>query len=295
MFQGDAGLRIGTSSWSERDWVGVFYPKGTPPAKYIQHYSTVYDTVEIDATFYRMPSESMVDAWRDRTPDGFQFAAKVPRIVTHEKVLEGALGDMILFVETMQRLGDKLGPLLLQFPYFNKKAFPGPEPFFDRLERFLELLPPGPRYAVELRNKAWVVPLAHEICARHGAALAWVEQAWMPSARDWPKRLGGPSADFAYVRFLGDHKEIEKVTDRWDRLVLDPAPSLANWVPVMRDLRTAGVDVYGFFNNHFAGHAPATIDIFTKLWNDEDPGEFVAPVDEPEEEPPPFEENDLPF
>ena len=76
--------------------------------------------------------------------------------------------------ETMQRLGERLGPILLQFPYFNRKAFEGPEEFFERLDRFLEALPKGPRYAVELRNKAWVVPLAHQICKRHGVALAWV-------------------------------------------------------------------------------------------------------------------------
>ena len=300
MFEGDPGLRIGTSSWSERDWVGVFYPKGTPPARYIEHYSTVYDTVEIDATFYRMPSERAVDAWAARTPDHFRFAAKTPRIITHEKVLDGAVWDMTLFVETMQRLGPKLGPLLLQFPYFNKKAFEGPEPFLERLDRFLGELPPGPRYAVELRNKAWVVPLAHEICKKHGAALAWVEQAWMPSADQWPRRLGGPSSDFAYIRFLGDHKAIEEITDRWDRPVIDRRPTLERWIPVMRQLREQGVDVYGFFNNHFAGHAPATIDLFTKLWTGEDPGEFVEPNDDdppPGEEPPKptFEEKGLPF
>lgn len=277
MFEGDDGLRIGTSSWSERDWVGVFYPPRTPAPRFIEHYSTIYDTVEIDSTFYHAPAEGVVDRWAERTPDHFRFAAKTPRSITHEKVLDGALGEMRLFVETMQRLGPKLGPILLQFPYFNRRAFDGPEPFLERLDRFLGQLPPGPRYAVELRNKAWVIPLAQKVCRAHGVALAWVEQAWMPSADEWPRRLGGPSADFAYIRFLGDHKAIEEITDRWDRPVIDRRPVLERWLPVLRQLRADGVDVYGFFNNHFAGHAPATIDLFTRLWNGEEPEEFIPP------------------
>lgn len=267
MFEGDEGLRIGTSSWSEKDWVGVFYPEGTKPAEYIEHYSTIYDTVECDATFYRMPSERMVDAWTRRTPENFRFAAKVPRIITHEKVLVDAEEDVTLFVETMQRLGERLGPLLFQFPYFNKKAFESADPFFERLDAFLGSLPPGPRYVVELRNARWVGRTAQEICARHGVCLAWVEQAWMPHAEQWPKILGGPTTDFAYIRFLGDHKAIEKITDRWDEVVIDQSEVLEKWVPVMRGLRAQGVDVFGFFNNHFAGHAPATIDLFRELWS----------------------------
>lgn len=266
MFEGDSGLRIGTSSWSERDWVGVFYPPGTPPAAYIEHYATVYDTVEIDATFYRSPSERMVDAWARRTPEHFRFAAKVPRTITHEKMLVDAEGEMTLFVETMQRLGSRLGPLLLQFPYFNRGAFPGPEPFLERLDRFLGRVPPGVRIAVELRNPRWIGRAAQEVCARHRAALAWVEQAWMPKAAEWPRLTGGPSADFAYVRFLGDHKAIEEITDRWDRVVIDRTEVIERWVPIIRELRASGLDVFGFFNNHFAGHAPATIELFRKIW-----------------------------
>jgi uncharacterized protein YecE (DUF72 family) len=266
VFEGDPGLRIGTSSWSEKDWVGVFYPPGTAPAAYIEHYATVYDTVEVDATFYRSPTERMVDAWARRTPENFRFAAKVPRAITHEKVLVDAEGEMTLFVETMRRLGDRLGPLLLQFPYFNRQAFPGPEPFLERLDRVLGTVPPGVRLAVELRNPRWVGRAAQEVCARHGAALAWVEQAWMPKAAEWPKLTGGPSADFAYVRFLGDHKAIEEITDRWDCVVIDRTEVLERWAPIVRELRARRVDVFGFFNNHFAGHAPATIELFREIW-----------------------------
>jgi uncharacterized protein YecE (DUF72 family) len=262
VFAGIPELRIGTSSWSERDWVGPFYPAGMRPERFIEHYSTRYDTVEIDATFYRAPSPRQVRAWRERTPEGFLFSAKTPRSITHEKMLEGAEAEMRDFVETLSGLESRLGPILLQFPYFNRQAFPGPGPFFDRLDRFLGSLPTGPRYVVEVRNRSWVGKQLQEICVARRVALAWVEQAWMPGARDWPRITGGPSTDFAYVRWLGDHKAIEQVTQRWDRPVLDRSAVIEDWAAVICELIPRVHTVFGYFNNHFAGHAPASVDLF---------------------------------
>src|SRR5437867_7193315 len=132
-----APLRIGASSWSAPSWEGVFYPPGMPPSDYLAHYAGRFDTVEVDATFYRIPGERMVDAWRERTPSCFVFAAKFPQVITHEKLLEGCAAECAEFLRVMRRLGDKLGPLLLQFRYFRKDEFPDPNPFIDRLARFL--------------------------------------------------------------------------------------------------------------------------------------------------------------
>lgn len=269
MFAGDSGLRIGTSSWSSRDWVGPFYPPGTAPNQFISHYATVYDTVEIDATFYAPPNETQVRAWRDRTPEGFVFAAKVPRIITHQKRLQGAEADVHSFLEAMAELGDRLGPLLFQFPYFNRQAFPGPGPFFERLDEFLGKLPAGFRYAVELRNRHWVGRDLQNLCARHEVALVWSQQAWMPLAREWMQRTGGPSAPFAYIRWLGDHKAIEEITKTWEKTVVDRRAEMQSWVPVVRGLRAAGADVFGFFNNHYSGHAPSAVELFRELWQEE--------------------------
>ena len=96
MFAGDSNLHIGTSSWSSKDWVGPFYPTGTRPEHFIEYYATVYDAVEIDATFYRMPTVRNVDAWRRRTPSGFTFAVKTPRIITHEKCLIDAEDENLM-------------------------------------------------------------------------------------------------------------------------------------------------------------------------------------------------------
>ena len=105
-----APLRIGTSSWSAPSWQPVFYPEGMAPAGFLGHYATRFDTVEIDATFYRIPSARLVDGWRERTPEGFLFAAKVPQVVTHEKLLEDCGDEMDAFLKVMDRLGDRLGP-----------------------------------------------------------------------------------------------------------------------------------------------------------------------------------------
>ena len=255
-----ARLRIGTSSWSSTDWVGPFYPPGTRPERFIEHYASVYDTVEIDATFYRPPTKAQVRLWRQRTPAGFQFAMKTPRVVTHEQVLVDAMPQMRAFVEVASELECRLGPILLQFPYFNRRAFACADEFFERLDRFLDGLPAGPRYAVEVRNRAWVGAQLNEICRTHRVALVWVEQAWMPAAAQWRPLTEGASTDFAYLRWLGDRKAIEKITRTWAKPVIDQDRVIEDWVEVIEQLMFETKTIYGFFNNHFAGHAPASVE-----------------------------------
>ena len=129
----DALIRFGTSSFSSSDWVGPFYPEGTAPTDFLSYYATQFDTVEIDATYYRIPSREMVDGWVDKTPDGFLISAKFPRSIVHggekavpnrEVILQGdeTLKERDKFLNVMSRLGDRCGPLLIQFPYFNKSV-----------------------------------------------------------------------------------------------------------------------------------------------------------------------------
>lgn len=265
MFARDPELRIGTSSWSSKDWVGPFYPPGTRPERFIEHYATRFDTVEIDATFYRMPTSRNVSAWRSRTPDGFRFAVKTPRSITHDKVLVDADDEMRIFLDIIAGLGERLGPILLQFPYFNKKAFACPAPFLDRLDTFLAKLPKELPFAVEVRNKPWVSP-ALALCKQHRVALAFIEQAWMPKAHEWGKRLDELPTSFAYVRWLGDHKAIEELTSTWNKLVIDKTDILKSWAGVIRGIREKNVKVFGFFNNHFAGYGPGSIEMFEEIY-----------------------------
>ena len=128
------GLRIGTSAFTAAGWESTFYPEGMKPADYLTYYATKFDTVEVDSTFYRTPSVSSVKGWANKTPDEFVFALKVPQVITHEKVLLDCEPDLKNFVEAADHLGDKLGPMLLQFPYFNKMAFKSGKEFVARLQ-----------------------------------------------------------------------------------------------------------------------------------------------------------------
>lgn len=266
--RGDApGLRIGASSWSAPSWVGVFYPAGTPPGGYLAHYAREFDTVEIDATFYGIPEARTVDGWRERTPPGFLFSAKVPQSITHERMLEGCEAEMAEFVGVMDRLGEKLGPLLLQFRYFRREELPDPGPFLERLERCLPGLPGGHRYVVEVRNKSLLTERLLDALRRHDVALAFIDHPWFFDIGQLMRRTGSRTTDFAYVRWLGDRHGIERRTTTWDRLIVDRSAEMGRWVPAIRTLMEEGRSVYGYFNNHYAGHAIGSIRLFHEVWS----------------------------
>ncbi len=263
-------LRIGTSSFSEEDWVGPFYPEKTQPRDFLKYYATRYDTVEIDATYYAIPSERTVDGWNQKTHDGFLLAAKFPRSIVHCGTGARPRGDLVLtrestyaerdrFLEVMSRLGPKLGPLLIQFPYFNKEAFSSRNIFFALLDQFLSDSPTDFRYAVEIRNKAWLKPEFTNILQKHNCALALTDMAWMPHADELPDYVPLTTTDFSYIRLIGDRKKIEAITDSWDKEVIDQTDSLKRWVDVISKVITKNINTLLYINNHYAGHAPSTI------------------------------------
>jgi uncharacterized protein YecE (DUF72 family) len=259
-------LRLGTSSWSSEDWVGAFYPPGTAPADFLPAYAQHFDTVEVDSTYYRIPSESMVRNWRARTPPGFIFAAKFPQVITHEKVLQDCREDLAEFLRVMALLEDRLGPLLLQFPYFNKQAFARPEDFLARLAAFLEALPSGFSYAVEVRNKYWVTARLLDLLRKKNVAFALIDHPWMTPVQQLINKLDVVTADFAYVRWLGDRKGIEEKTKHWDRVIIDRGNEVQTWIPVIRQLLERRIKIWAYFNNHYAGFAPGSIKHFYENW-----------------------------
>lgn len=262
----DNQLLIGTSSWTGDGWLGSFYPSGSKPAEYLSFYAQHFKTVEVDSTFYRTPAANTVKQWRDRTPDGFIFAAKVPRTITHEKVLVGAADDLKEFLAVMDLLGDRLGPLLLQFPYFNKQSFRGVGFFLEKLVPFLGDLPKKYRWAVEIRNKSWLSEKFYSVLRQHGVALALVDHVWMPRPRDYFD-LGDPiTADFTYILWLGDRKGIEAQTMRWEKVILDRQDEMKEWFPFIDKILERRIQIMGYFNNHYAGFAPGSIELFTDLW-----------------------------
>jgi hypothetical protein len=161
-------------------WVGSFYPDNAKPQDFLPLYAEHFNTVEIDSTFYRMPTAQTVKQWRERTPEGFVFAAKIPQTITHEKVLIDVQADLKAFLKVMDILGDRLGPLLFQFPYFNKNKFRSVGFFLERLAPFLASLPKGYQWVVEVRNKNWLSEKLYSVLRKHGVGLALVDQAWMP-------------------------------------------------------------------------------------------------------------------
>jgi len=259
-------LRLGTSSWSSEDWVGIFYPPGSKSSDFLAAYAQHFDTVEVDSTYYRIPSESMVRNWRARTPPGFTFAAKFPQVITHEKVLQDCREELANFLRAMSLLEDRLGPLLLQFPYFSKKAFAGPEDFLARLNPFLEELPGGFQYALEVRNKHWVNERLLDTLRKKRVALALIDHPWMTPISQLVSKLDVVTADFAYIRWLGDRKGIEEKTTHWDHVIIDREEKMRIWIPIIRQLLQRRILVMGYFNNHYAGFGPGSIELFGKVW-----------------------------
>ena len=275
-------FHVGTSSFSAPDWCGNFYPADLSPHEFLSHYARVFQTVEIDATWHFMPNAKIAKAWARKVPDGFIFAAKVPKVITHEKLLQGCEDDWRYFLEAMDHLGPKLGPLLFQFQYVRKgseaQEYGTGDGFRRRLEAFLPLMPDRHRYAIEVRNATWLRPELTELLRSRNIALVLVDHARMPRAASWFESCDPVTADFSYVRFLGDHHAMDELVAAkreggeksrdWDELVIDRSREMREWVPILQRLASRVSDVYVYFNNHYAGFAPGSIELLLQVWND---------------------------
>jgi uncharacterized protein YecE (DUF72 family) len=270
-------IHLGTSAFTAAGWEGSFYPEGMKPADYLTYYATKFDTVEVDSTFYRTPSATTVRGWYEKTPKGFIIAAKVPQTITHEKVLKDCETEFKTFLNTMETLGEKLGPLLFQFGYFNKKEFVGVNDFLARLVSFMKKLPKGQKFAVEIRNKNWLVPQFIEALRDRSVALALIDQSWMPRPSVVFDKLDPITSDFTYVRWLGDRKGIEERTKTWDRVIIDRSGELSEWVEILRKVHRRKVQIFAYANNHYAGHAPATVELFRDMWESRERVEPIKP------------------
>lgn len=256
-------LWLGTSSWSSPDWLGVFYPPETASSAMITEYARRFRTVEVDATFYRPPTASMVEAWKGKTPEGFVFSLKAPQIITHEKFLRDCREDLDLFLKTVSLLGDRLGPILFQFPYFAKAKGISLDAYLEGLEPFLGSLPEeGFQFALEIRNKAWLQPSLLDLLRNHHVTLALIDHPYMPRPADLLRYKGILTGKFAYIRWLGDRYSIERMTKTWNETVIDRTEAMQEWVSPVQSILQLGMSVYGYANNHYSGYAPADIERF---------------------------------
>jgi uncharacterized protein YecE (DUF72 family) len=245
----EPGLYLGTCGWSYADWEGTLYPEGLPAASRLAEYARHYATVEIDSTFYGTPRRSTVEKWREVVPEGFLFAAKFPQEVTHERTLVDTRSEAERFVHTMQAFEDRLGPLLLQLPpSFTVEGM-------GVLEDFLSNLPQGPRYAVEVRHRSWLGSDLPALLREHGVALTLIDYPRMP-------RLEEATADFAYIRWLGNRQEFPSGHTRLEK---DRDDDLLWWSERVDRFLSEGREVFAYANNHYQNHSPSTLERFLEL------------------------------
>ena len=241
-------ILLGTQGWNYDAWVAPFYPVGTRPADYLAVYARAFDTVEVDSTFYAVPPVKAIRGWFQRTPDAFTFALKLPQEITHERRLRDCTGIADLFFDRARELGSKLGPVLVQLgPDFGPAELPA-------LANLLPTLPRDIKFAIEFRQRAWINDGILALLAEHGVALTLTDARWVP--RNQMLALAGrPTADFCYVRWMGGNRDIVD----YSRIQVDRARELQQWASVLATLAKVRVKVYGYVNNHFAGHSPQSV------------------------------------
>jgi uncharacterized protein YecE (DUF72 family) len=227
-------IRIGCSGWNYAHWRERVYPKGLPQKRWLEYYAQLFDTVELNTTFYRLPNVASVESWVAHTPPGFLFAVKASRYLTHIRRLTDLGGGIHRFYERIAplRRSPKLGPVLWQLPPTFKRND-------ERLASALAALPEG-RHCFEFREPSWYVDEVYALLRAHGVALV------IPDSPKYPFRALQLTADWTFVRFhhgrrgrRGNYSESE-LEER------------AGWIAGWRD---RGIDVYAYFNNDWEGFA----------------------------------------
>jgi uncharacterized protein YecE (DUF72 family) len=227
-------IRIGCSGWNYRHWRGDFYPGGLPVKRWFEHYAAHFDTVEVNATFYRLPEASTFARWREQARPGFCYAVKAPRFITHMKKLKDCGGSMAQFLDRARQLGSALGPILYQLPSRWRCDR-------ERLAEFLALLPPDLSHVFEFREASWLEPDVLEQLDRAQVGFCAHDMPGLVTQRAATGRL-------TYVRF---HGTAGKYVGRY------PEEALAEWADWMREQEAGGRTVWAFFNNDIHAHAIA--------------------------------------
>jgi len=223
---------IGTSGWHYDHWRENFYPKGLAKPKWLEFYSGHFSTVEINNSFYHLPSEKAFTNWRDSSPPEFVFSVKVSRFITHMKKLKGAKDALSTFLKSAMILRDRLGPILFQLPPHWKCNT-------ERLEHFLSLLPSGLLYAFEFRDDSWFDDRVFTLLKKKNSSLCIYH---MPDFLS-PIKV---TADFVYIRFHGAKSLYGGKYSRSE---------LMKWSEMIKGFKEKGLDIYAYFNNDAHGYA----------------------------------------
>lgn len=236
---------VGTSGWVYKEWAGNFYPQGWPKKDEFGYYVRHFPTVEINATFYRLPTLKMVRGWHDRSPDGFVFAVKGSRFLTHIKRLKDTGAGLRKYFSRLRPLAERTGPILWQLP----PTFGMNDENTRRLERFLTKLPSQYRHAVEFRHPSWMNESVFALLRTHNAANVWISSLKMP--QDYTV-----TSDFVYLRFHGlkggayhDYTEDE----------------LRPWAKQLANAARRGLPCYVYFNNDLNTRAPLNAEALMRM------------------------------
>jgi uncharacterized protein YecE (DUF72 family) len=223
---------IGTSGWVYPHWHGIFYPQKLPTKQWLKHYVTRFDTVELNNTFYRLPSEQAFRRWKEDSPEGFKYAVKASRYITHMKKLQGVEEALPRFLERSRLLGERLGPILYQLPPFWKCNL-------DRLRNFSDMLPGDLRHVFEFRHASWLSEAVFTLLQKHRAGMCIV------SLPDFPCLLRS-TAPFVYIRLHGAEAVYGSCYSEGE---------LQWWAEQILGFLEDGKDVYAYFNNDAFGYA----------------------------------------
>jgi uncharacterized protein YecE (DUF72 family) len=225
---------VGCSGWSYKHWRGPVYPSELPARRWFEHYATLLDTVEINNSFYRLPTEAAADGWAAQAPPGFVYALKLGSFGSHRMKLKDAASWLPNHLDRLDRLGASAGPTLVQLPPRWKRNA-------NRLDEFLRVAPSSRRWAVELREASWLHDEVYEVLHRHGAALCLHD---LLAGHPWEL-----TTDWTYVRFHGPDAVDHPYQGRYGPDRLAPvAETMRSWL-------ATGVDVYAYFNNDDSGFA----------------------------------------
>jgi len=241
-------LRIGCSGWSYKDWAVHFYPKELPAKDYLKFYSGVFDCVEIDSSFYRIPNQGMINQWKNNTPGSFVFSPKLPKKITHENKLVNSESTLLYFYSVLSKLGPKLGPIAIQLPPSIKLST-----HLEIMKKFIAQLQPEFKHAIEFRHKSWFTPEVYELLRAHNIAMVWSFNQYLETPPE-------TTADFMYLRMVGD-REITEFTG----VQKDRSAEMKKWASIVDEKSSKFESGYVFFNNHFAGFSPESANEFRRL------------------------------
>lgn len=227
--------RVGCSGWEYKHWKGNFYPETLPRQRWFRHYASVFDTVELNNSFYRLPQKQTMRSWRLQAPMRFIYAVKASRYLTHMRKLKAPSDPLALLFDRARDLGPHLGPVLYQLP-------PRWKPDLVRLQEFLQAIPKDVRQTIEFRDAAWYTDQVFDLLTRHGVALCIHDMTGCAT----PRMVVGP---FVYARFHGASAR-SRYSGSYSQAQLD---NWADWLDVQM---SRGYDVYAYFNNDVGGHAP---------------------------------------